>query len=90
MDRRPANTTNSPLSKDPKARRSQRRPGSTGSLARHSFAAQDAQQWAEWGVDYLKYDWIPNDVPHVTEMADALRATGRDIVYSLSNTGALR
>ena len=53
----------------------------------HSFAQQDAKQWAQWDVDYLKYDWFPNDVPHVTEMADALRATGRDIVYSLSNTG---
>ena len=53
----------------------------------HSFAAADARQWAGWGDDYLKYDWFPNDVPHVTEMADALRATGRDIVYSLSNTG---
>ena len=53
----------------------------------HSFAEQDAKQWAEWDVDYLKYDWFPNDVPHVEEMTKALRATGRDIVYSLSNTG---
>lgn len=53
----------------------------------YSFAKQDAQQWADWGVDYLKYDWFPNDVPHVKEMTDALRETGRDIVYSLSNTG---
>lgn len=52
-----------------------------------SFAVQDSRQWAQWGVDYLKYDWFPNDVPHVLEMAEALRATGRDIVYSLSNTG---
>jgi alpha-galactosidase len=52
----------------------------------HSFAAADAKQWAAWGFDYLKYDWNPNDVPHVREMAEALRATGRDIVYSLSNT----
>ncbi len=56
-------------------------------FGKHSFVPQDAQQWAAWGVDYLKYDWFPNDVPHVQEMADALRATGRDIVYSLSNTG---
>jgi alpha-galactosidase len=56
-------------------------------FGRHSFAAVDARQWAAWGVDYLKYDWFPNDVSHVTEMSDALRATGRDIVYSLSNTG---
>ncbi len=56
-------------------------------FGKHSFAKQDAQQWAKWGVDYLKYDWFPNDVPHVEEMSHALRATGRDIVYSLSNTG---
>jgi len=53
----------------------------------YSFAKQDAQQWAAWGVDYLKYDWFPNDVGHVSEMTEALQATGRDIVYSLSNTG---
>ena len=53
----------------------------------HSFAAADARQWALWGVDYLKYDWFPNDVPHVAEMSGLLRASGRDIVYSLSNTG---
>jgi alpha-galactosidase len=53
---------------------------------KHSFATNDAKQWAAWGFDYLKYDWCPNDVPHVREMAEALRATERDIVYSLSNT----
>ncbi len=51
----------------------------------YSFAAADARQWADWGVDYLKYDWFPNDVPHTREMSEALRATGRDIVLSLSN-----
>ncbi|MDQ8203500.1 NPCBM/NEW2 domain-containing protein [Pelagicoccus sp. SDUM812003] len=53
----------------------------------YSFAENDAKQWAEWGVDYLKYDWFPNDPPHVREMSEALRATGRDMIYSLSNTG---
>lgn len=56
-------------------------------FGKHSFAAADARQWAEWGIDYLKYDWFPNDVAHVQEMTEALRATGRDIVFSLSNTG---
>lgn len=74
------------LNKDPKA------PGAkpnwvNWTFGKHSFARQDALQWAEWGVDYLKYDWFPNDVPHVREMTEALRATNRDIVYSLSNTG---
>ena len=51
----------------------------------HSFAMNDAKQWAAWGFDYLKYDWNPIDVPHVKEMSEALRASGRDIVFSLSN-----
>ena len=50
------------------------------------FHEADARQWAAWGVDYLKYDWNPIDVPHVSAMADALKASGRDIVYSLSNS----
>ncbi len=53
---------------------------------KHSFAANDARQWAAWGFDYLKYDWNPNDLPHVEEMSKALRQSGRDIVYSLSNS----
>ena len=52
----------------------------------YSFVEADARQWAEWEVDYLKYDWNPNDLYHVKEMHDALRATDRDIVYSLSNS----
>jgi alpha-galactosidase len=50
------------------------------------FASNDAKQWAAWGFDYLKYDWNPNDVPHVAEMSKALRACKRDIIYSLSNS----
>jgi alpha-galactosidase len=54
-------------------------------LGKFTFEANDAAQWAEWGFDYLKYDWNPNDLPHTKAMAEALRATGRDIVFSLSN-----
>jgi alpha-galactosidase len=49
------------------------------------FASADANEWAAWGMDYLKYDWNPIDVPHTAEMSQALRDSGRDIVYSLSN-----
>jgi alpha-galactosidase len=56
-------------------------------FGKYSFAKADVAQWAAWGVDYLKYDWFPNDIAHVAEMSAALRASGRDIVYSLSNTG---
>ncbi len=54
-------------------------------IGKYSFAANDAKQWAEWGIDYLKYDWFPNEVPETAEMFSALRTSGRDIVYSLSN-----
>ncbi len=58
-------------------------------LGKNSFAKNDAAQWAEWGFDYLKYDWNPNDVEHTKEMSLALRATGRDIVFSLSNSAPI-
>ena len=54
-------------------------------FGKYSFAKQDAQQWADWGVDYLKYDWNINDVWWLRDMREAIDATGRDIVYSISN-----
>jgi alpha-galactosidase len=51
----------------------------------YHFMQQDAKQFADWGFDYLKYDWNPIEEPDVKEMHDALLASGRDIVYSLSN-----
>jgi alpha-galactosidase len=61
------------------------RPGSQG----HEF--QDAMQYAEWGVDYLKYDWCNTGTRDTREaytlMSDALRASGRPIVFSLCEWG---
>jgi len=59
---------------------------------------QDAKTWAAWGIDYLKYDWCsaekvykPSDMPAVyKKMGDALKATGRPIVYSLCQYGLQR
>jgi alpha-galactosidase len=56
---------------------------------------QDAKTWAAWGVDYLKYDWCSagkvyqeSDMQAVyKKMGDALKATGRPIVYSLCQYG---
>jgi alpha-galactosidase len=56
---------------------------------KHSFAENDAKQWAQWGFDYLKYDWSPNDVAHAREMSVALRKCNRDIVFSLSNSAPI-
>jgi len=54
-------------------------------IGKYSFAKNDAQQWGAWGIDYLKYDWNPIEYPETKEMADALRDSGRDIIFSLSN-----
>jgi alpha-galactosidase len=55
----------------------------------HSFADNDARQWADWGFDYLKYDWGPNDVAHASEMSQSLRKCNRDILFSMSNTAPI-
>jgi alpha-galactosidase len=54
-------------------------------IGKYSFAKNDAQQFVTWGFDYLKLDWGPVEAPETEEMYQALRATGRDIVLSLSN-----
>ena len=55
-------------------------------MGKVSFAAADAKQWADWGFDYLKYDWAPIDRTHVQEMSEALHKSGRDLIFSLSNS----
>ncbi|HXJ75769.1 MAG TPA: glycoside hydrolase family 27 protein, partial [Candidatus Dormibacteraeota bacterium] len=54
-------------------------------IAPYHFATNDADQWAAWGVDYLKYDWSPIEPSETVEMYDALRNSGRDVIFSLSN-----
>ena len=49
---------------------------------------EDILQWAEWGVDFVKMDWNPNDLPTTRRIASELRDCGRDIVLSLSNDAA--
>lgn len=52
---------------------------------KYRFEKEDAKQMAEWGVDYLKYDWRI-DVQAAEAMSKAIRSSGRDIIYSLSNS----
>ena len=62
--------------------------GRAGSLG---YEQIDAQDYASWGVDYLKYDNCFNqNLPSLTRypaMRDALNATGRPIFYSLCQWG---
>lgn len=52
----------------------------------YTFWEKDVQQWTQWGFDYLKYDWNPIEVPETQAMYDLLRHSGRDVVFSLSNS----
>jgi alpha-galactosidase len=55
-----------------------------------SYVAADVAQWVAWGIDYLKYDWYPIDIPATKAISNALRGCGRDIVLSLSNSAPLK
>jgi alpha-galactosidase len=80
-------------SDDPKGAWTKEKGRLTGKI---SFAEADARQWAAWGIDYLKYDWNPKSSNpresleefsgKLSTMANALRASGRDMVFSYSNS----
>lgn len=66
-----------------------------GYAGSYGHIKQDAETYASWGVDYLKYDWCsarqvykPSQMPAVyKQMHEALVATGRPIVFSLCQYG---
>jgi alpha-galactosidase len=64
------------------------RPGSKG------HEEMDARTYAEWGVDYLKYDWCKTEGMDQRDayarMRRHLRATGRPILFSMCEWGSSR
>ncbi|MFZ2904914.1 MAG: glycoside hydrolase family 27 protein [Cyclobacteriaceae bacterium] len=64
--------------------------GYTASLG---FEEQDAKTFAEWGIDYLKYDYCHAPADSITakilykEMADALKKSGREIIFGVCEWG---
>jgi alpha-galactosidase len=56
----------------------------------HEF--QDAISYAQWGIDYVKYDWCEtqnlNGIGAYTTMRDAIRSAGRPMVLSLCEWGS--
>ncbi|KAK5574590.1 hypothetical protein RB653_009843 [Dictyostelium firmibasis] len=65
----------------------QKRVGSYG------YEINDAQTYAEWGIDYVKEDWcyatLENPEQRYQIMANALNSTGRQIFFSLCDWGYL-
>ncbi|MBN1198794.1 MAG: alpha-galactosidase, partial [Bacteroidales bacterium] len=69
-----------------------------GYTASYQYELQDAGTFADWGIDYLKYDWCSyGNIAQDTSLAerkkpyfvmqDALKKVNRDIVYSLCQYG---
>ena len=64
-----------------------------GAFGSYGFETQDANKYAEWGVDLLKYDYCnaPTDMPtaitRYSKMNEALKATDRDIVFYICEWG---
>ncbi len=74
-------------------------PGPTtcgGNVGSYGHEQQDADTFASWGYDYLKYDWCSCDYgKHVcgtqqqaySKMHDALKNTGRPFFYNIADVG---
>jgi alpha-galactosidase len=66
-----------------------------GDPGSYGYEKQDAQAYAAWGFDYLKYDWCgagkyypPGSMPTVyANMGQLLQATGRPLVYDICSYG---
>ena len=65
-----------------------------GRYGSYGYETIDANQYAEWGVDLLKYDYCgaPSDAKCAEDrykaMGDALKASGRNILFYMCEWGA--
>ena len=63
----------------------QKRPGARG------YEFQDARTYADWGVDYLKFDWCNTSTQNAQAsyklMRDAIYKAGRPMIFSLCDWG---
>jgi alpha-galactosidase len=68
-------------------------------LGSHGYETEDASSFAQWGIDFLKYDSCSaymlyrkqTELPALFQkMGDALQATGRPIVYSVNGVEGAR
>ena len=49
----------------------------------------NAQQWGEWGFDYLKYDWYPSDTVNAELMRQELHRLDRDFGFCISTSALM-
>ncbi|HTJ29254.1 MAG TPA: glycoside hydrolase family 27 protein [Acidobacteriaceae bacterium] len=68
-----------------------------GNVGSYGHEEQDAEMFARWGMDYVKYDWCTAGSVYKREeyplaigkMGEAIRKTGRPMVYSIHGRGAV-
>ncbi len=64
-----------------------------GTIASYGHEKTDARVFAEWGIDYLKYDYCnaPADkdsaMVRYKRMADAIHKTGREMIFAICEWG---
>ncbi|MEG1644000.1 MAG: NPCBM/NEW2 domain-containing protein [Bacteroidales bacterium] len=67
-----------------------------GMYGSYQYEAIDAKQYADWGMDLLKYDYCyaPKDmavaITRYTAMSNALKATGRNFLFYICEWGQLK
>lgn len=45
---------------------------------------ENAEKWARWGFDYLKYDWAPCDIENAEKMKQRLLNSPRDFAFCIT------
>ncbi|HNS32767.1 MAG TPA: putative Ig domain-containing protein [bacterium] len=59
------------------------RAGSGMYIGINKHEAGDVSQWVEWNIDFLKYDWTPNDPKTLERMGKLLKESPRDFVLCM-------
>ena len=59
-------------------------PSQNGGIGLIRKEENNVRQWSEWGIDYLKYDWMPTDPINGQIMREALNRSSRDIAFCVT------
>ena len=59
-------------------------PDGQGGIGIDRCEQNNVRQWAAWGMDYLKYDWLPCDPYNADRMKRELLQSGRDFGFCVT------
>jgi len=52
--------------------------------------ADDVAEWTDWGIDFLKYDWLGTDPLSTERMGRLLRESPRDVIFSICTDARIK